>query len=732
MNRLLFGAASLLGAVAILWMGASFLGGHALALGVTLLIAIAYGIGLVELFHYRRATASLERALAAAPTAPARGDAGERLGTWLQRVHPALQHAVRQRVEGGRAGLPVPVFTPYLVGLLVMLGLLGTFFGMVDTLSGAVTALQGNTELDAIRAGLAAPIAGLGVAFGTSVAGVAASAMLGLASTLSRRDRLLAARTLDHVARRAFPDCAVDYRRQQAFEAMQLQSAALPAIVERLDTLSDKLARMGSDINDTLATNQALFHETAGSDFRQLADKVGATLEQSLAESGRLAGESLRAPLETAMAQLVEHSERSQAQMAEANSQQLASLAEGLADTVQRVETAVAEGVATQSRENSRFAQALSTSLTDRSAELTDRLASTTSELNRALSDASGEMTDTLSRTAGELVETVSRASSGLADSLAQTSEEFKATYGRASEEFSSTLARTAGEVGSAQRNEAEALVAEVARLLGESEELVRARVASEQAWLAGHDARMASLADTLAGELEALRDAEAERAEAAVERLAGLETAVAGHLAELGRELEAPMARLIETASETPRAAAEVIAQLREELSNSIERDNHLLEERQQVLAQLQSLMASLEASATEQRDAVARMVESSAGTLESVGERFGEQVDAGVGQLSSLAEDLAGGAVEVASLGEAFQAAVREFGESNRALMDGLARIEEALEQSSARSDEQLGYYVAQAREIIDHSVLSQKEIIEQLRQLGRQEELFETEAG
>jgi biopolymer transport protein ExbB/TolQ len=64
-----------------------------------------------------------------------------------------------------------------------MLGLLGTFVGMVDTFQGAVFALEGSTELQAIREGLAAPINGLSLAFGTSFAGVAASAMLGLSST---------------------------------------------------------------------------------------------------------------------------------------------------------------------------------------------------------------------------------------------------------------------------------------------------------------------------------------------------------------------------------------------------------------------------------------------------------------------------------------------------------------------------------------------------------------------
>src|SRR3546814_6010884 len=87
----------------------------------------------------------------------------------------------------------LPVLTPYLVGLLVLLGMLGTFLGMVATLRGTGLALESSTDLAAIRASLAAPVQGLGFAFGTSVAGVATSAMLGLLSALCTRDRVRAA-----------------------------------------------------------------------------------------------------------------------------------------------------------------------------------------------------------------------------------------------------------------------------------------------------------------------------------------------------------------------------------------------------------------------------------------------------------------------------------------------------------------------------------------------------------
>ena len=91
-----------------------------------------------------------------------------------------------------------------------------------------------------------------------------------------------------------------------------------------------------------------------------------------------------------------------------------------------------------------------------------------------------------------------------------------------------------------------------------------------------------------------------------------------------------------------------------------------------------------------------------------------------------------MTGSAVEVASLGEAFGAAVHLFGESNDKLVAHLQRIESALDKSLTRSDEQLAYYVAQAREVIDLSMLSQKQILEDLQRLGDQRALAGTEAA
>ena len=181
-------------------------------------------------------------------------------------------------------------------------------------------------------------------------------------------------------------------------------------------------------------------------------------------------------------------------------------------------------------------------------------------------------------------------------------------------------------------------------------------------------------------------------------------------------------MTRLIETASETPRAAAEVISQLRQEISSSIERDNQLLQERQDIMEQLSDLSSALAESSNGQRMAMESLVQSSATMLEQVGENFTGKVVDETGRLGKVVDNFATSATEMASLGEAFGLAVQLFNQSNQGLVEHLAHIEQAMEQSSSRSDEQLGYYVAQAREIIDHSIVSQQQMIEALRQLGQ----------
>lgn len=74
----------------------------------------------------------------------------------------------------------------YMVGLLVFLGLLGTFWGLLETIQsvgGAISALDTSTEtvtvFDELKAGLAAPLKGMGTAFSSSLLGLSGSLIIG-------------------------------------------------------------------------------------------------------------------------------------------------------------------------------------------------------------------------------------------------------------------------------------------------------------------------------------------------------------------------------------------------------------------------------------------------------------------------------------------------------------------------------------------------------------------------
>ena len=124
-----------------------------------------------------------------------------------------------------------------------MLGMLGSFLGMVVTLNGAVIALESTTDLQTIRAALAAPVKGLGLAFGTSVAGVAASAMLGLISALCRRERLVTGQRLDTKIATVLRGFSLTHQRQETFKALQSQSQALPEMVDKLQAMMAQMER---------------------------------------------------------------------------------------------------------------------------------------------------------------------------------------------------------------------------------------------------------------------------------------------------------------------------------------------------------------------------------------------------------------------------------------------------------------------------------------------------------
>lgn len=83
----------------------------------------------------------------------------------------------------------------YLIGLLVFLGLLGTFWGLLETIGSIGQTIQsldpksGDTGsvLDSLKSGLQAPLSGMGTAFSSSLFGLSGSLILGFLDLQSGR-----------------------------------------------------------------------------------------------------------------------------------------------------------------------------------------------------------------------------------------------------------------------------------------------------------------------------------------------------------------------------------------------------------------------------------------------------------------------------------------------------------------------------------------------------------------
>lgn len=75
----------------------------------------------------------------------------------------------------------------YIGGLLILLGLLGTFWGLIDTLSavgGVIRSMRAGggdaaVMFDELKSGLAVPLSGIGLAFSASLFGLAGSLVIG-------------------------------------------------------------------------------------------------------------------------------------------------------------------------------------------------------------------------------------------------------------------------------------------------------------------------------------------------------------------------------------------------------------------------------------------------------------------------------------------------------------------------------------------------------------------------
>jgi hypothetical protein len=107
---------------------------------------------------------------------------GERSGrmTITQQTMRHLLDSIATRLDEARD------ISRYMTGLLVFLGLLGTFWGLIETVGSVGKVIDGlkvggdaGALFDTLKEGLAAPLGGMGISFSSSLFGLAGSLILG-------------------------------------------------------------------------------------------------------------------------------------------------------------------------------------------------------------------------------------------------------------------------------------------------------------------------------------------------------------------------------------------------------------------------------------------------------------------------------------------------------------------------------------------------------------------------
>jgi len=183
----------------------------------------------------------------------------------------------------------------YFIGLMIFLGLLGTFWGLLRTVGSVGTVVQGlsltadPTELfKALKAGLEGPLGGMGMAFGSSLLGLAGSLVLGfLDLQLGQAQNRFFIELEDWLFASARDD------RGPAGEAAA-PSSYLQALVEQTAENIDAFGRIMARVEES--------HRQANQTTQSLAGQIGALAEAHAADRAQLARS---AEIDAALARLL-------------------------------------------------------------------------------------------------------------------------------------------------------------------------------------------------------------------------------------------------------------------------------------------------------------------------------------------------------------------------------------------------------------------------------------------
>jgi hypothetical protein len=209
-----------------------------------------------------------------------------------------LLDAIRTRLDESRD------LSRYFIGLLVFLGLLGTFWGLLDTLRAVGNVISGlsldgtdtETFFRELRDGLEAPLGGMGTAFSSSLFGLAGAVVLGfidlqagtaqnrfyndLEEWLSGQTRLASGK-LGAEGDGSVPAYVQALLEETADSIDQLQRTMARAhderraADERLADLSEELAKLSKRMHEELSRDRAQLIEGLREEIRLLTRTIG-------------------------------------------------------------------------------------------------------------------------------------------------------------------------------------------------------------------------------------------------------------------------------------------------------------------------------------------------------------------------------------------------------------------------------------------------------------------------
>lgn len=190
--------------------------------------------------------------------APALRETGAGGGVAPSSFRPLLD-TVASRLDEGREALR------YIAGILILLGLLGTFWGLIETLSAVGSVIRtmraggGDAAVmfDELKSGLAVPLSGIGLAFSASLFGLAGSLIIGFLDLQAGQAHTRFVNELeDWFVARAGPEAVT-----AALPAGRTSEASLRDLTEAVTRLS---SLVGDSTGNSRASTQAMANLAEG------------------------------------------------------------------------------------------------------------------------------------------------------------------------------------------------------------------------------------------------------------------------------------------------------------------------------------------------------------------------------------------------------------------------------------------------------------------------------------